>query len=239
MILVGNSPRFSFKIWKKVKPLNFSLIFKKKNIDIDLDKLLNETPKSDATLPFINVDSDYVIKDDEQVGAKRVEQDDNMSTLFGGMLQNTSGMKKGNFVDVEKDVAEIDGEKLEKLSLAEEMNEAANKVLEDLNSESKEESKEEVKEESKEETETSEKKEEEKEEPIIDIPVAHQEPQEKKFSMEVNLNTEPKPVIKTEPEEESSDLSPNLFLPSKLFKISKYFLSEKSNLSIIFSFTIN
>ena len=197
-------------------------IFKKKNIDIDLDKLLSETPKSDATLPFINVDSDYVIKDDEQVGAKRVEQDDNMSTLFGGMLQNTSGMKKGNFVDVKKDVAEIDGEKLEKLSLAEEMNEAANKVLEDLNSESKEE----VKEEAKEETETSEKKEEEKEDPIIDIPVAHQEPQEKKFSMEVNLNTEPKPVIKTEPETESSDLSPN---SNKFIEIEK---NEKDDLAL-------
>ena len=89
--------------------------------------MLSETPKSDATLPYINVDSDYVIKDDEQVGAKRVEQDDNISTLFGGMLQNTSGMKKGNFVDVEKSVAEIDDEKLEKISLEEELKEDAKK----------------------------------------------------------------------------------------------------------------
>ena len=196
-------------------------IFKKKNIDIDYDKLLNETPKSDATLPFINVDSDYVIKDDEQVGAKRVEQDDNMSTLFGGMLQNTSGMKKGNFVDVEKSVAEIDGEKLEKLSLEEELKEASEKALEELNSESKDEpeQKEEPKEESKDELE-------QKEEPIIDIPVAHQEPQEKKFAMEVNLNTEKKPEPKPETEAESSDLTPN---SNKFIEIEK---NDKEDLAL-------
>lgn len=194
-------------------------IFKKKNIDIDLDKLLNETPKSDATLPFINVDSDYVIKDDEQVGAKRVEQDDNMSTLFGGMLQNTSGMKKGNFVDVEKDVAEIDGEKLEKLSLAEELENEAKIEAEEVKEEPKEESKEEPKEE-------SEKEEAKEEEPIIDIPVAHQEPQEKKFAMEVNLNSETKPAPKTEPETESSDLSPS---SNKFIEIEK---NEKEDLAL-------
>jgi len=192
-------------------------IFKKKNIDIDIDKLLSETPKSDATLPFINVDSDYVIKDDEPVGAKRVEQDDNMSTLFGGMLQNTSGMKKGNFVDVEKDVAEIDDEKLEKLSVSEELKEAADKLLEDLDSDKKDEV--------KEETENKEP-EEEKEEPVIDIPVAHQEPQEKKFAMEVNLNTDPKSEKKEEPEAESSDLSPN---SNKFIEIEK---NEKEDLAL-------
>ena len=178
---------------------------------------MNETPKSDATLPFINVDSDYVIKDDEPVGAKRVEQDDNMSTLFGGMLQNTSGMKKGNFVDVEKDVAEIDDEKLEKLSVSEELKEAADKLLEDLESDKKDEVKEET--ENKEPEET-------KEEPIIDIPVAHQEPQEKKFAMEVNLNTDSKPEKKEEPEAESSDLSPN---SNKFIEIEK---NEKEDLAL-------
>lgn len=192
-------------------------IFKKKNIDIDIDKLLSETPKSDATLPFINVDSDYVIKDDEPVGAKRVEQDDNMSTLFGGMLQNTSGMKKGNFVDVEKDVAEIDDEKLEKLSVSEELKEAADKLLEDLESDKKDEV--------KEETENKES-EEKKEESIIDIPVAHQEPQEKKFAMEVNLNTDSKPEKKVESEDETSDLSPN---SNKFIEIEK---NEKEDLAL-------
>ena len=192
-------------------------IFKKKNIDIDIDKLLSETPKSDATLPFINVDSDYVIKDDEPVGAKRVEQDDNMSTLFGGMLQNTSGMKKGNFVDVEKDVAEIDDEKLEKLSVSEELKEAADKLLEDLETDKKDEV--------KEETENKES-EEKKEESIIDIPVAHQEPQEKKFAMEVNLNTDSKPEKKVESEDETSDLSPN---SNKFIEIEK---NEKEDLAL-------
>ena len=192
-------------------------IFKKKNIDIDIDKLLSETPKSDATLPFINVDSDYVIKDDEPVGAKRVEQDDNMSTLFGGMLQNTSGMKKGNFVDVENDVAEIDDEKLEKLSVSEELKEAADKLLEDLESDKKDEV--------KEETENKES-EEKKEESIIDITVAHQEPQEKKFSMEVKLNTDSKPEKKVESEDETSDLSPN---SNKFIEIEK---NEKEDLAL-------
>lgn len=192
-------------------------IFKKKNIDIDIDKLLSETPKSDAKLPFINVDSDYVIKDDEPVGAKRVEQDDNMSTLFGGMLQNTSGMKKGNFVDVEKDVAEIDDEKLEKLSVSEELKEAADKLLEDLESDKKDEVKEEIE---------NKESEEKKEESIIDIPVAHQEPQEKKFAMEVNLNTDSKPEKKVESEDETSDLSPK---SNKFIEIEK---NEKEDLAL-------
>ena len=93
-------------------------IFKKKNIDID--KLMSETPASDNKLPFINVDSDYVLKDDEEVGAKKVGQEDNASTLFGGMMQNTSGLKKNDFVDVEKSIAQIDEDKLEKMSKTEE-----------------------------------------------------------------------------------------------------------------------
>ena len=88
-------------------------VFKKKNIDVS--KLMNESPQSDNKLPFINVDSDYVIKDDDQIGAKKVGQDDNMSTLFDGIMQNKSGLKKNNFVDVEKNIAEIDDDKLAKL----------------------------------------------------------------------------------------------------------------------------
>lgn len=90
-------------------------IFKKKNIDVS--KIMNETPAgAGSTLPHINVDSDYVIKDDETVGAKMVSQDDNASTLFGGMMQNTSGLKKNNYLEVEKNIAEIDEEKLDKFA---------------------------------------------------------------------------------------------------------------------------
>lgn len=89
-------------------------VFKKKNIDVS--KIMNEVPKADSTLPHINVDSDYVIKDDDEVGAKSVGQEDNASTIFGGMMQNTSGLKKNNFVDIEKNIAEIDEEKLEKIN---------------------------------------------------------------------------------------------------------------------------
>ncbi len=95
-------------------------IFKKKNIDVD--KLMSEkSASSDNALPFINVDSDFVLKDDEEVGAKKVSQDDNASTLFGGMIQNTSGLRKNNFVDVEKNIAQIDEDKIEKLSKSEEL----------------------------------------------------------------------------------------------------------------------
>lgn len=97
-------------------------VFKKKNIDVK--QLMNETPKGDTTLPFINVDSDYVIKDDDQPGAKQVSQGDNMSTLFDGMMQNTSGSKKNTYVDIEKNIAEIDEEKLEKLENKDLANEA-------------------------------------------------------------------------------------------------------------------
>ena len=95
-------------------------VFKKKNIDID--KLMNETPKSGTTLPYIDVDSDYVIKDDEEVGAKIVTDNDNATSILGGMMQNTSGLKKGgsSFIDVDKEVAQIDDEKLDELKKTEE-----------------------------------------------------------------------------------------------------------------------
>lgn len=90
-------------------------IFKKNNIDVS--KILNEVPgERGNSLPHINVDSDFVIKDDDQVGAKMVSQDDNATTLFGGMMQNTSGLKKNNFLEVEKNIAEIDEEKLDKFA---------------------------------------------------------------------------------------------------------------------------
>ena len=100
-------------------------VFKKKNIDID--KLMNETPKSGTTLPYIDVDSDYVIKDDDEVGAKMVSDTDSASTILGGMMQNTSGLKKNGstFIDVDKEVAKIDNEKLDELKKAEEEKESS------------------------------------------------------------------------------------------------------------------
>ncbi|MBQ8451900.1 MAG: hypothetical protein IJ538_03910 [Clostridia bacterium] len=66
-------------------------IFKKKNIDVD--KLANEIPTSGAAVSYINVDGDYVIKDDETGPRKTYLAAENGSDVLGGMLQNTSGIK--------------------------------------------------------------------------------------------------------------------------------------------------
>ena len=92
-------------------------VFKKKNIDVD--KIINEVPHNSGTsLPYINVDSDYVIKDDDSPAAsigKIVTDQDDASSILGGMMQDRAGLKKNNsnFLDVEKDIASIDEEKLE------------------------------------------------------------------------------------------------------------------------------
>lgn len=89
-------------------------VFKKKNIDVD--KLMEEVPKKSSTsLPYINVDSDYVIKDEKtDKVAKVAQENDTGSSLLGGMMQDMSSIKKSNnFIDVDKEVAEIDSEKLE------------------------------------------------------------------------------------------------------------------------------
>ena len=68
-------------------------IFKKKNIDVD--KLLNEVPNKSSSLPYINVDSDYVIKDDdkETVVSKSITNLENGSELLGGMMQDMSSIR--------------------------------------------------------------------------------------------------------------------------------------------------
>ena len=92
-------------------------VFKKKNIDVD--KIINEVPHNTGTsLPYINVDSDYVIKDDDTPAAslgKIVTDQDDASSILGGMMQDRSSLKKNNsnFLDVDKDIASIDEEKLE------------------------------------------------------------------------------------------------------------------------------
>lgn len=91
-------------------------VFKKKNIDVD--KIINEVPHNTGTnLPYINVDSDYVIKDEggaESLGKIVTDQDD-ASSILGGMMQDRASLKKNNsnFLDVDKDIAQIDNEKLE------------------------------------------------------------------------------------------------------------------------------
>ena len=89
-------------------------IFKKKNIDVN--KLADETPSADTSLPFINVDSDYVIKEDKQEAEQAVNSQDSTSSILGGMMQNTSGTKKTSFIEVEKNVAEIDSEKVAQIN---------------------------------------------------------------------------------------------------------------------------
>lgn len=76
-------------------------VFKKKNINVD--ELANEVPKSSKTLPFINVDSDYVIKDDtDAIFGKRVSASDNGSTVLG-VMQDMSSMKKEKSSESEED----------------------------------------------------------------------------------------------------------------------------------------
>lgn len=70
-------------------------VFKKKNIDVD--KLINEIPNSANSLPYINVDSDYVIKDDENSSGnnfRKLNRDNGESgVLFGGIMHNLSNVK--------------------------------------------------------------------------------------------------------------------------------------------------
>lgn len=95
-------------------------VFKKKNIDVE--KLLNEVPQSGTTLPYIDVDSDYVIKDDDTPITKTYTDKHNGSDVLGGMLQDMSSIKKikenQNFIDVDKEIATIDKEKTESVENA-------------------------------------------------------------------------------------------------------------------------
>ena len=192
-------------------------IFKKKNIDVS--KLMNETPKSDSTLPFINVDSDYVIKDDEEIGAKLVGVNDNASTIFSGMLQNTSGIKKNNFVDVDKSIAEIDEDKLEKMSLSEKEIEEMAKNKDEETSAPVEQPKEESKEESApiEESKDEPVQEETPVESVVENQIGINEG--KKFKVEINHNEVVKPQVNNDVEEPASvEIVPN---SNKFIEIEK------------------
>ena len=104
----------------EVNPLDDYDVFKKKNIDVE--KLMNEENGiSGTTLPFINVDSDYVIKDEGHENKKVITENDNGSSVLGGMMQDMSSIKKSNnFIDVDKGVAEIDNEKINEIKAQEE-----------------------------------------------------------------------------------------------------------------------
>ena len=147
---------------KEVNPLDDYDIFKKKNIDVE--KLMNEENGiSGTTLPYINVDSDYVIKDEGHKSNKSVTENDNGSSVLGGMMQDMSSIKKSNnFIDVDKEVAEIDNDKIAEIKAQEQPEEpkeedpfsSFEKFAVNTESESAtvvEEPKEEVKEENKEE----------------------------------------------------------------------------------------
>lgn len=92
-------------------PLDEYDVFKKKNIDVN--KLLKGEDKSaNTTLPFINVDSDYVVKDDEK--PEQINHDE--TGIYNGVMQDKSSLKKSDtYIDVEKNVAKIDSEKVEEL----------------------------------------------------------------------------------------------------------------------------
>ncbi len=102
---------------EETNPLDRFDVFKKKNIDVS--KLMNETPKSSSSLPYINVDSDYVIKDDgvDAVIKKPLANANNGSEILGGIMQDMSSIKKSsNFIDVDKPIAKIDEEKIDELT---------------------------------------------------------------------------------------------------------------------------
>lgn len=80
--------------------------FKKKNIDVD--KILSDGTKmsSSSSLPYINVDSDYVIKDDQPAVSKTITNLENGSELLGSMMQDKNSIKKLRKEEEEKAEAE-------------------------------------------------------------------------------------------------------------------------------------
>ena len=67
--------------------------FKKKNIDVD--KIMSSGSKSSSSaLPYINVDSDYVVKGDETAVSKTINNLENGSELLGSMMQDMGSIKK-------------------------------------------------------------------------------------------------------------------------------------------------
>lgn len=118
-------------------------IFKKKNLDVD--KILNEVPnESKTSLPFINVDSDYVIKDDDTPAvSKTISNLENGSALLGGMMQDMSSIKKSSQKETEEESSKQDDEeiKIEDDSAKNEESKSEDNKVEEIQEEAKEESK--------------------------------------------------------------------------------------------------
>lgn len=92
--------------------------FKKKNIDVD--KILSDDSSKtrSSLMPYINVDSDYVIKDDEYAVSKTITNLVNGSELLGSMMQDLGSIKKHK--KEEKAEAEIAVEEKKEENLQEE-----------------------------------------------------------------------------------------------------------------------
>lgn len=99
--------------------------FKKKNIDVD--KLINEVPdsKTKTSLPYINVDSEYVSADSKEEPATQIVADaDNGSDFLGGMMQDKSSIKKAKEQSAEQEKldetkSETENEKKEEIVASE------------------------------------------------------------------------------------------------------------------------
>lgn len=117
-------------IQEQKKTLDDYDFFKKKNIDVE--KLKGEVPASSSVLPYIDVDSDYVIKDDENAASSYHPNATNGSEMLGGIMHNTLAVKK------ESSVQEKDEIKNENVEADEEKttNEVSNNVEETQNEDS-------------------------------------------------------------------------------------------------------
>ena len=108
--------------------------FKKKNIDVD--KILHDGPavSSSSALPYINVDSDYVIKDDEAAVSKTITNLENGSELLGSMMQDMGSIKKLKKEEEEKaeaEKAEAEAKEKEEVEKAEAEAEAKAKAMDE------------------------------------------------------------------------------------------------------------
>lgn len=103
--------------------------FKKKNIDVD--KILSDGTKmsSSSSLPYINVDSDYVVKDDQPAVSKTITNLENGSELLGSMMQDKNSIKKLKREEEEK----AEAERLEAQKAEEEKQKAENDAIQEEN----------------------------------------------------------------------------------------------------------
>ena len=191
--------------------------FKRKNIDVD--KLVSEVPKTSSSLPFINVDSDYVIKDDEAPAvSKSISNLENGSALLGGMMQDMSSIKNKQKEETKEESATEEAKTEESVAEPETKAEGEEPKAEEKVEEKTEEVKTEIGSEvdaanvfdsldafevsENAETPIEEPKVEEKQEEVKEEPAA--EPVQEEETEEVKLeipDVEPIEIVKPEPEE--------------------------------------